>query len=254
MPLAPQRVLTTRRYAIWFDGIDDYVMVPYSPTLDITDELTVSLWLNQPGVPPKWDSPYPEAVVMNIGYEWSNGWRIRSWGFYNTKYMEWYSQGGKRNSYRVTHPIYTFFNATFVHSASNTTVVSYYNGSRVGSATWFPLISAYNYPLYIGHMNPTYPSPFYGYIYSVYIYHRSLSDTEIMQLYKTPDFPPTDGLVLWFKAHPDNIKDIDNDGILEWVDLSGYGNHGKIYGATLVSTCLPPYRTLTPTRLLEPVQ
>jgi hypothetical protein len=56
--------------------------------------------------------------------------------------------------------------------------------------------------------------------------------------------------VLWLQAHPDYIKDIDGDGIPEWIDLSGYGNHGKIYGAQLVQLIKTPARLLPPNRVL----
>jgi hypothetical protein len=76
----------------------------------------------------------------------------------------------------------------------------------------------------------------------VLIYSRPLSDSEITWNYSNPDNPIRNGLVLWLQAHPDNIRDIDGDGVLEWLDLSGYGNHGKIYGATLVKLIRDPVR------------
>ena len=57
-------------------------------------------------------------------------------------------------------------------------------------------------------------------------------------------------MVLWLQAHPDYIRDIDGDGVLEWVDLSGYNNHGKIYGAQLVELVKARSRVLKPVRVL----
>jgi hypothetical protein len=74
------------------------------------------------------------------------------------------------------------------------------------------------------------------------IYSRILSETEISWNYVNPDNPIRNGLVLWLRAHPDYIKDIDGDGVLEWIDLSGFNNHGKIYGATLVKLIRDPVR------------
>jgi len=59
---------------------------------------------------------------------------------------------------------------------------------------------------------------------------------------------------LWLKADPQYVKDIDGDGILEWIDLSGYGNHGKIYGAQLVQLIKTPVRALKPVRVLKPAR
>jgi hypothetical protein len=60
--------------------------------------------------------------------------------------------------------------------------------------------------------------------------------------------------VLWLQADPSDVKDIDGDGILEWLDLSGYNNHGKIYGAQLVELIKTPPRLLTPLRTLQVVR
>jgi hypothetical protein len=60
--------------------------------------------------------------------------------------------------------------------------------------------------------------------------------------------------VLWLKADPSYVKDIDGDGVLEWIDLSGFGNHGKIYGAQLVELVKTAKRVLTPVRIPVPAR
>ena len=75
---------------------------------------------------------------------------------------------------------------------------------------------------------------FNGFIASVRIYNRALSEAEIKYLYYNPDDPlDTDHLVLWL--HPGSI---DTDAGV-WYDLSSYGNDGTIYGATKVSLVSP---------------
>jgi hypothetical protein len=86
--------------------------------------------------------------------------------------------------------------------------------------------------------------------YQLLIYSRALSDSEILWNYQHPDSPVRDGLVLWLQADPAYIRDIDGDGVPEWVDLSGNNNNGKIYGARLVQLIKPPARTLSPARAL----
>jgi hypothetical protein len=93
-----------------------------------------------------------------------------------------------------------------------------------------------------------------GYIAQVLIYSRALSDSEIQWNYQNPDKPIRNGLVLWLQADPAYVKDIDGDGIPEWIDLSGYNNHGKIYGAQLVQLIKTPARMLTPARVLKPAR
>jgi len=82
----------------------------------------------------------------------------------------------------------------------------------------------------------------------VLLYSRPLTDEEILWNYNNPDNPVRRGLVLWL--HWDSIDPAK--GV--WYDKSGYGNHGKIYGATLVKIVKSPRRVLTPARVLAPVR
>jgi hypothetical protein len=86
--------------------------------------------------------------------------------------------------------------------------------------------------------------------YQLLIYTRDLSDSDIAWNFKYPENPVRNGLYVWLQAGPQYIKDIDGDGVLEWLDLSGFGNHGKIYGAQLVQLVKTPARVLTPSRVL----
>jgi len=92
-----------------------------------------------------------------------------------------------------------------------------------------------------------------GLISEVYIYSKALSAEEIFWNYDNPSNPVRNGLVLWLQAHPDNVKDVDGDGRLEWIDLSGFGNHGKVYGATLIEVIKSPVRVLSPARIVSKV-
>ncbi|MCD6131814.1 MAG: LamG domain-containing protein [Candidatus Hydrothermae bacterium] len=62
----------------------------------------------------------------------------------------------------------------------------------------------------------------------ILVYSRALSDSEIKHIYQNPYNPPLDGLVLWLS--PASIDSVAG----KWWDLSGNGNHGTIYGATVV--------------------
>ena len=76
--------------------------------------------------------------------------------------------------------------------------------------------------------NPQYEF-FYGNIYQVLIYYRSLSDSEVSQLYQNPSSIPTSNLVLWLKADPHYLYDVNWDGYVDWIDLSGNNNHATLY-------------------------
>jgi hypothetical protein len=93
-----------------------------------------------------------------------------------------------------------------------------------------------------------------GYIHTIRYYNRVLSNIEIRYNLDNPDNPIRDGLVLWLKSDPNYVKDIDNDGILEWIDLSGYNNHGKVYGAALTKVIKDPISVSQPRRILSVVR
>jgi hypothetical protein len=84
--------------------------------------------------------------------------------------------------------------------------------------------------------------------YVVRMYSRLLTSDEVQYNFTHIDNPIHDGLKLYLLAHPDCVKDIDGDGVLEWVDLSGNNNHGKIYGARLVELVRQPVRVLARAR------
>jgi hypothetical protein len=249
MPLSPQRVLGVKRYAMYFDGIDDRIIVPLSSSLNFTQPTTLEIWLavdgfgsgSWPGVVrnlPKFD------IYINVDAY------TRYLGTYPVPPLEPNAKDSANNYiwwWRYNYTWNTFFHVVLTYDGS--VAKMYVNGSLFRSITISTTMQSPTGSMYIGYGN-TY---FKGRIYRVSYYNRALSDDEILKMYRDPYSVPTDGLRLWLQAHPDNIKDIDNDGIPEWIDLSGNGNHGKIYGATLVSTCFTPYRTLTPARIIEPV-
>jgi hypothetical protein len=101
----------------------------------------------------------------------------------------------------------------------------------------------------------------YGYIANLLIYNRALSQSEIQYNINNPITPISSGLILFLIANPETIQDIDNDGINEWIDLSGNNNHGKIYNATLqqdstspIPGILPVKRLLSPSRTQSPTR
>jgi len=134
----------------------------------------------------------------------------------------------------------------------NQALYGYLNASLKGSVSIGVTVKPTSSPMYVGR--GAYDEFFYGYISQALLYTRSLSDSEIQHNYQYPDNPVKNGLVLWLQADPQYIKDIDGDGILEWIDLSGFNNHGKIYGAQLVQLVKTPARVLTPARALSPVR
>lgn len=87
---------------------------------------------------------------------------------------------------------------------------------------------------------------FYGEIAYFRIYNRALSTSEIQHNYLNPMSPVTDGLVLWLKMEEGSGTTVH--------DYSGYGNDGTIYGATWIEITHDPIRTLSPVRVLSNVR
>jgi len=246
MPLTPARVLKTFRYGMLFDGVDDVVRVPNSPELQDADNLTIAMWvMSNRGLIIGMPSGFYGGVGK--GYYYGFGWSgyIDGWGFYiyDGTTNQWNHAGNT--------PI----------MAGETQYVAVANENRrseisvnavVKSSTTFTISARRTGdPLSIGWFRAGY---WYGIIYKFLLYNRGLSRSQNLWNYNNPDDPVADGLVLSLHAHPDHIRDIDNDGILEWIDLSGHGNHGKIYGARLVELVKEPARVLSPARVLAPAR
>jgi hypothetical protein len=245
MPLTPKRTLRTFRYAMYFDGVDDYVRTV--STISLSTPITVVVWFSHI------DKYNMLTLVANSGAGLSAlGFRF----FVNTYFSQdrrlvievgTGSLGSKLvSSVNAVQPVWNY-GVVVVNGGSS---LLWLNGQKVVSGSLLDFTKT-DY-IFIGIMAVAYC--FIGYIAQVLVYSRALSDSEILWNYLYPDNPVRNGLVLWLKADPQYIKDIDNDGILEWLDLSGYNNHGKIYGASLVQLIKTHNRTLTPVRVLTPVR
>jgi hypothetical protein len=256
MPLSPQRVLRTFRYALYFDGVDDYVVIPL--TVYGWQGITVQEWLYP--YHPKANSLYSKFSM--IGDFWTDKPSV----FHGTEnrydytwlrvYFVTRGPGGGEKRYSFSFYDYRnmWVNVAYRFSIEDRVFAGYINGARVYSATvpsieytileWNPDTASVPawYRRFVLGANVYFWDRMKMMQGSILIYSRALSDTEIQWNYNNPDNPVRDGLVVWLRAHPDNIRDIDGDGLLEWLNLSGYGNHGKIYGATLVKLIRDPVR------------
>jgi hypothetical protein len=234
MPLSPARVLRQFRYALYFDGVDDRVDLGSGLTL-VTD-FTVLVWVSIVTHRGSWT-----GVAGNTIWTDRNWWIILGpAGSYNIRVGVVFT-GGSAGGFVDTPGA-----GTWVHvglSKSGNVVKGYYNGVLRG--TW---AGSGDYKLDarvkvgVGARNGDGYAPSNVMVSQFQFYSRPLADSEILWNYNNPDNPIRNGLVLWLQAHPDYVKDIDGDGLLEWLDLSGYSNHGKIYGATIVKLIRDPVR------------
>jgi hypothetical protein len=239
-------MLRTFRYAMFFDGVDDYVSVPHNPSLALS-RLSICVWVNVPEYQPDYRSFVTKNTFGTFNYFFGTyyerirvAWRssLNVWG----DRIEWYIPAG---FYGVFHYL-----AATIGDVGEPVNISC-DGSLVKTATATAQKAVtYTEPLYVGYVGTGVPY-FHGFISQILIYSRLLSSSEIQQNYNCSDNPIRNGLVLWFKAGPAYVKDIDGDGILEWIDLSGFGNHGKIYGAQLVQLIKDASRILQAQRVLS---
>jgi hypothetical protein len=239
MPLTPTRTMGAFGYAMAFNG-GDYVEVQHSDVLTWdTSNFTVCIRLSF------FSRSDSYAGVFNKGRWGEAGWALSSekdlsgFAFVNHFMQRKYYTSTQTAllRYRVVHLAFVRRGTEWLWFIDSTVNAS-------GSLTDFKKDT---YSLTImgePHINRWVG----GRVYDIHIYNNDLTPEEIKQIYYNPLNPTKDGLVLWFVAYPSYVRDVDGDGVLEWVDLSGYGNHGKIYGARLVELVKAPVRVLARAR------
>jgi hypothetical protein len=268
MPLAPYRVLRMFRYVMYFDGVGAHVVIPLF--VYGWSGITIQEWIYpyHPKANPAW------SKFSMIGDFWVDHPSV----FYSTDNRYDYTSltpafitrrpDGTPRGYSFSIYAYrnSWVNVARTFSLSGRVFNGYINGGRVYSATipstevtileWHPDTATYpeRYRCFVLGANVLGREHMKMMQYQLLIYARDLSDKEIWWNHLHPDNPVRDDLIVWLQAHPDYVRDIDGDGVLEWVDLSGYGNHGKVYGAQLVELVKTPTRVLSPARLLTPVR
>jgi len=70
------------------------------------------------------------------------------------------------------------------------------------------------------------------------VYSRALSGAEAAAW--RPDAPVGGSLVMYYYAHPRFVRDVDNDGVLEWLDLSGNNRHAKLRSGAKLQWLMEP--------------
>jgi hypothetical protein len=240
MPLArirdPVRIF---RYAMFFDGVDDRVNVGHGESVNIVYSITVEAWVMFLRLP----SLDRYSGVLGKTYFDYKGYNIQTGP--NTGKLYFTIGTGSAWLSAVSNTVFNiggFYHVVGLFDGSALRL--YTNTALDGSPVPYSGTIAQDptKDLMIGMVPDGITKFVNALIPSVRIYSRALSESEISWNYNNPNNPVRKGLALWLQAHPDNIRDIDGDGVLEWLDLSGYNNHGKIYGATLVKLIRDPVR------------
>jgi len=198
-----------------FDGIDD--CVDFGSKIDDmladVEGLSVLAWYNAFNL-------YGGRQVVG-DYTW-NAWSLqqRDHGYWvfthcgrNYDTVSWHND--KKNAWIHVAGVwdrsnlYAYVNGSLVKSKATTQPLRLNPATRIGAS--------HSYDFWL------------GLIREVLIYRRALNSEEVKDVYE--GVYPKDGLILHVVAHPNYIQDTDGDGVLEWIDISGCENHGKIIGA-----------------------
>lgn len=206
-------------YALYFDGIDDYVEIGNQNTLDITNDLTISLWFMT-------ESCDRGALVANYDcVQPDNGYElITSEG--GGIYFECASNDNRDG--KSTHAI--FNDGKWHHVAAIYTPNSNTRGTIIvdgveqdGDYLGTPLSSIGTTPEYIFNIGRAHDQANYeGYINDVSIWNMALSQEEINALMQSSVHGSEEGLVGFW-----NFDQITGESIL---DQSNYSNHGVMNG------------------------
>jgi len=214
MPLQASRVLKTFKYAMYFDGVDDYVVIPL--TVYGWSGITIQEWIHP--LHPKANTAWSKANM--IGDSWvdrPNTTYVAS-NRYDYTSLEVYfatrKPDGTAGDYVFN--IYTYrnrwVNVARRFSISDRTYIGYVNGSKVYTATipstektvleWNPATATHpdRYKRFVLGANVNGSENMKMMQSQLLIYSRALSDSEISYNYLYPDNPIRNGLVLWLQA------------------------------------------------------
>ncbi|MFY3740858.1 MAG: hypothetical protein HMLIMOIP_001303 [Candidatus Nitrosomirales archaeon] len=216
-----------------FDGVNDYVSVPRSSTIEPANAITISMWVN---------AAQPRGALIDKGFT------THSSPFYSYN-LQLEPKTGQSNKAELiwsitTNGIWTFMGegasevlidlntwqlVTVVYDGSQ--MKEYVNGQLKASVPKTGTISYYEKPLLVGKYNNL---EFFTNVTmdDVRIFNRALSQTEILQLFQenTPAQPPTitGGLVGQWK--------FDEGAGTTAADSSGNSNTGTLVNGPIWSS------------------
>ena len=188
---------TTNRYneasgAMAFDGIDDHIVVADAPSLQITGDLTISLWYTTPGP----TGNYQTFLTKRSGGQWPYSFGLSH--YYGgggcpgelDKYVTGRRNNGSEYDLRVTEK--TYVSNQWTHAAltiENDVITFYENGLPIGSTCFgnefFVSPIDQGAPLTFGTCNCGLTEMMTGSLDDIGIWNRALSPDEIATVFES---------------------------------------------------------------------
>ena len=230
--------LTTDRFgnvgkAYNFDGISNYIEIPNSNTINFSNYMTISLWLNSSQLNKSM------RIIDKTTVSSADGYLLDSGSGSNSNENDKIRFVGANGGYVTSNSVDEFKWYHLTLSFENGLIKFYINGvlDKSISATSNTLSST-NWPLFIGkstNQSSCNCQLFNGIIDDIRLYSRALSSDEITQLYDS-EKPATDlstGLVAYypFNGNANDESGNGNNGTVNGptVTTDRFGNSGKAY-------------------------
>jgi len=204
-----------------FDGTNDYIKVPHSSSLNITDSITIEAWIMTNTQVTDARGIIDKQITDKSGYRMCVENNVVEFGIYGKSVGAGFTElNGKT---QITDGKQHYLVGTWDGSNMKVYVDKELDGEETQSG-----MGANTQAVYLGKRDIS--SGFYkGVIISAGIYNRALSSDEIYNNYINEEPTNKTGLVLYLSRWS-----IDPYAGY-WYDISGYSNHGTIYGASVSS-------------------
>jgi hypothetical protein len=151
-----------------FDGTDDYLDVPDSPSLDITGDITITAWIK----PDIQGSSADLRIVTKMASENSDGYDMMLWDGYLNMMI---NSTWDRTSSQFTYPIGEWAHVAFVKSGTN--AKTYKNG--ILDTTWSDAPATINTNAIALRIGGKFGYEFDGHIDEVKVYNIALTPDQV---------------------------------------------------------------------------
>lgn len=168
-----------------FDGVNDYVTVPHSTSLNLTTGVSASTWFKFTTIP-TYTGSEGQIVFLRKKNAWQVGVYITDSNHYlfcmvNTASSYWSSPAGYWLNYQLTAG--TWYNLTLTYTSANTS--AYLNGALMytfSDTTGNLTTNTNTVEVAVGDATTTYATGWFpGSIPTAHVYNRALSATEVLK-------------------------------------------------------------------------